>query len=155
MSGSSRAAVDAWESLFRAQSLLFQQFTESKAWQGRSPREYDVLYQLGRAGDAGLRQRDLTGRLFISQPSLSRMIERLVEEGLIERRPDPRDGRGALLALSTAGRELQRRIGAGHATDIAAAMRARLTDAELRELTRLTRKLAPSPDDAPDERSPR
>lgn len=139
--GQSRAAVEAWESLFRAQSLLFRNFSRSEVWQGRTTREYDVLYQLSRAGEEGMRQRDLTEKLIISQPSLSRMIDRLVEEGLIDRRPDPSDGRGALLALSAAGTKLQRRIGAGHAADIARTMRDRLSDDELRTLKLLTQKL--------------
>lgn len=139
----SALAVAAWEALFRAQSGLFREFAASPVWHGRSTREYDVLYQLGRAGEQGMRQRDLTDRLFISQPSLSRMIERLVQEGLINRCPDPNDGRGALLALSEAGRSLQRRIGAGHAADIARAMRARLSDDELRTLQALANKLSP------------
>lgn len=90
-----------------------------------------------------MRQRDLTDRLFISQPSLSRMIERLVNEGLIDRCPDPRDGRGAILKLSDAGRALQRQIGSGHAADIAQTMRGRLSESELRTLKELAERLAP------------
>lgn len=150
MGGASRsasaAAVEAWEALFRAQSSLFREFSASEVWHGRSTREYDVLYQLVRAGARGMRQRDLTDRLIISQPSLSRMIERLVQEGLIDRCPDPNDGRGALLALTEAGRELQRRIGAGHASDIARVMRERLTDEELMMLKSLAERLVPPVD---------
>lgn len=143
--GQARAAVEAWEALFRAQSVLFRQFARSEVWQGRTTRDYDVLYQLSRADEAGMRQRDLTDRLYISQPSLSRMIDRLVEEGLIHRRPDPSDGRGALLELSPDGRALQRRIGAGHAADIARTMRERLTEEELRTLRDLAERLVPPP----------
>lgn len=142
----SAAAVEAWEALFRAQSSLFREFSASEVWHGRTTREYDILYQLGRAGTRGMRQRDLTERLFISQPSLSRMIERLVQEGLIDRCPDPDDGRGALLALTEEGRELQRLIGTGHASDIARVMRERLTDDELSVLRSLAERLAPPVD---------
>ncbi|MGK0714632.1 MarR family winged helix-turn-helix transcriptional regulator [Leucobacter sp. W1153] len=142
-SGPAALAVEAWEALFRAQSILFRKFTETPIWHGRTTREYDILYQLGRDGERGMRQRDLTERLFIPQPSLSRMIERLVTEGLIDRSPDPRDGRGAILMLSETGRALQRRIGAGHASDIAQTMRDRLSEDELRTLKHLAEKLAP------------
>ncbi len=139
--GAAREAVAAWESLFRAQSELFRGFSQSPVWHGRTMREYDVLYQLSLAPEAGMRQRDLTDRLLISQPSLSRMIDRMVDEGLIDRSPDPRDGRGAMLCLTADGRALQRRIGAGHASDVAKAMRGRLSDAELVQLRQLTDRL--------------
>lgn len=140
-SGAVRDAVAAWESLLRAQSELFRDFSQSPVWRGRTMREYDVLYQLSRAPEGGMRQRDLTDRLLISQPSLSRMIDRMTDEGLIDRSPDPRDGRGAMLELTAQGRALQRRIGAGHANDVAQTMRSRLSDTELAQLRELTDRL--------------
>lgn len=138
-----RLAVDAWESLFRAQSMLFRRFSEAPVWQGRSMREYDVLYQLSLAAEGGMRQRDLMEHLLISQPSLSRLLDKLVGEGLLDRCPDPRDGRGALLNLTGEGRAVQRSIGAGHAQDIARAMTDRLGAAELRQLRELAERLVP------------
>lgn len=144
--GASHLAVTAWESMFRAQSQLFAGFADSSVWQGRSMREYDVLYQLSLlARDqlvGGACQRDLAARLLISQPSLSRLVDKLVAEGLIDRQPDPNDGRVALLTLTAEGAALQRRIGLGHAADVARAMRSRLSDDELVTLREITTKLA-------------
>ena len=127
----SRLALDACESLFRAQSVRYREFQESDAWAGRrSDRDYDVLYTLSR-DDAGMRQKDLTDCLLISQPSLSRLIERLVAEGLVARRPDPADRRGAILSLTETGRQLQRKIGAGHARDVTRALALRLTPEDI------------------------
>ncbi|MBK0419688.1 MarR family transcriptional regulator [Leucobacter sp. CSA1] len=136
-----RLAVEAWEALFRAQTVLFRRFSAAPVWQGRSTREYDVLYQLSLSGEEGVRQRDLMDRLMISQPSLSRLVDKLVGEGLVLRCPDPRDGRGALLSLSDSGLAVQRRIGAGHAKDVARAMSERLDPEELRRLRALAEKL--------------
>ena len=142
----SRLALDAWESLFRAQSVRYREFQESDAWAGRSDRDYDVLYTLSR-DDAGMRQKDLTDCLLISQPSLSRLIERLVAGGLVARRPDPADRRGAILSLTETGRQLQRKIGAGHARDVTRALALRLTPEEMSTLRDLARKLsAPLPE---------
>lgn len=142
----SRLALEAWESLFRAQATRYREFQASSVWGGRSDRDYDVLYTLSRR-DEGMRQKDLTECLLISQPSLSRLIERLVEERLVDRRPDPTDRRGAILSLTDAGRELQRKIGAGHARDVTRAMVERLSDDEMVLLRDLTRKLTAAPTD--------
>jgi DNA-binding MarR family transcriptional regulator len=40
-----------------------------------------------------------------SQPGLSRLVQRMEDDGLVERRPDPRDGRAAILALTRSGRQ--------------------------------------------------
>lgn len=135
-----RAALTAWESLFRAQVTLMGGFTASPVWAGRSTREYDVLYRLSGSPD-GLRQVELAGGLLISQPSLSRMLERLCGDGLVERTPDPADGRSSVHRLTSAGRELQREIGRAHARDVTAAMTGALTEDELTTLTALTQKL--------------
>lgn len=141
MSAHERLAVDAWEAMFRAQSTLFRRFQQAPVWADRNPREYDVLYQMSLAGGSGVRQRDLMNRLMMSQPSLSRVIDRLVTDDLIDRCPDPRDGRGALLSLTAEGSALQRRIGAAHAKDVAQALTSRLSDDELVQLRSLTQKL--------------
>lgn len=141
MSARERLAVDAWEAMFRAQSTLFRRFQQAPVWADRNPREYDVLYQMSLAGGSGVRQRDLMNRLMMSQPSLSRVIDRLVTDELIDRCPDPRDGRGALLSLTAEGSALQRRIGVAHAKDVAQALTSRLSDDELVQLRSLTQKL--------------
>ncbi len=40
----------------------------------------------------------------VSAPSMTRTVSRLAERGLVERHPDPRDGRQVLVALTPAGR---------------------------------------------------
>jgi DNA-binding MarR family transcriptional regulator len=80
--------------------------------------------------------------VLLSQPALSRMVDRLVERGLVERRPDPEDGRGVCLALTDAGRAAQRSIGRRHARGVARAVSARLDPDELRQLATLCAKLA-------------
>jgi len=39
-----------------------------------------------------------------SQPGLSRLVQRMEADGLVERRPDPDDGRATVLVTTTAGR---------------------------------------------------
>ena len=49
---------------------------------------------------------ELAARERIQRPTATRVLARLEEQGLIERMPDPRDGRSSLVTASKAGREL-------------------------------------------------
>ena len=42
--------------------------------------------------------------MLLSQPALSRMVDRMVERGFVRREADERDGRGVRLSLTEAGR---------------------------------------------------
>lgn len=46
----------------------------------------------------------------VKRPTATRILRGLEEEGLVERTPDPKDGRSALISLSTEGRERLRRL---------------------------------------------
>jgi DNA-binding MarR family transcriptional regulator len=49
---------------------------------------------------------ELAARERIQRPTATRVIVRLVENGLVERTPDPRDGRSSLVAATPSGRAL-------------------------------------------------
>jgi DNA-binding MarR family transcriptional regulator len=85
--------------------------------------ELAALHQLDRLGSA--RVGDLADLLGTHLPAASRVVSRLVEAGLVERREDPNDRRAKTLTLSKRGRTLidetsRERVGA--ATRVAAAM---------------------------------
>ncbi|MCF3118733.1 MarR family transcriptional regulator [Streptomyces arenae] len=44
----------------------------------------------------------------ISQPGLTQLVTRLEQDGLVERRPDPRDGRAVLVHITENGRQIWR-----------------------------------------------
>jgi MarR family transcriptional regulator for hemolysin len=69
---------------------------------------------LGRRPE-GVRQNQLADELGVEGPSLVRLLDRLVEHGLVERREDPLDRRAKLVHLTEAGRAHSRR--ASHALD--------------------------------------
>jgi DNA-binding MarR family transcriptional regulator len=140
MSGRARLANDAWESLLTVHATFMKSFAAEPIWGGVSMKEYDVLYALTKA-DAPVRLTDLHKRVLLSQPALSRMVDRLVERGLVERCEDDGDRRVVRLALTDAGRTCQREVGRAHARDVAAAMTAGVSNADLEELKRITRAL--------------
>jgi DNA-binding MarR family transcriptional regulator len=141
MPGRSNLANDAWEALLTAHAALIRQFGADGSWQEVSMREYDVLYTLSKCRQP-VRIGELHRHVLLSQPALSRMVDRLVERGLVERSPDPTDGRAVRLALTDAGRARQREVGLRHGRSVARALRAELTVEELRQLQALCRKLA-------------
>ena len=134
-------ANDAWEAMLNAHAVLMKQFAAEDIWTDVSMREYDVLYTLSKcAGPA--RISELGRHVLLSQPALSRLVDRLAERGLLARCADPADGRGVRLSLTAAGRDVQRRCGRAHARTVARAMSAGLTRAELGQLEEICRKLA-------------
>jgi DNA-binding MarR family transcriptional regulator len=140
---------DAWEALLSAHATLMKQFAAEDIWSDVSMREYDVLYTLSKCPEPQ-RISELNRHVLLSQPALSRLVDRLVERGLVERCADPADGRGVRLSLTDAGRVVQRRIGRRHARSVARAMTAGLTAAELAQLETICRKLAAAPMTASD-----
>jgi len=141
MPGHRHLANDAWEALLSAHAVLMKQFAAEDIWGDISMREYDVLYTLSKCPEP-IRIRDLNRHVLLSQPALSRLVDRLAERGLVERRSDPADGRCVLLTLSDAGRVVQRQIGRQHARSVARAMTAALDPAELGLLETICQELA-------------
>lgn len=141
MSDRTPLANEAWEALLAAHARLMKRFAAEDIWQDLSMREYDVLYTLSKSREP-LRLGELHRHVLLSQPALSRMVERLVERGLVERGADPRDRRGVRLSLTDAGRARQRQVGRRHARSVARAVTAELTAQEVRQLAAICGKLA-------------
>jgi len=64
---------------------------------------FDLLAQLDRAPD-GLTMGELSRRLMVTNGNVTGLIDRLVEEGLVERRPAPGDRRAQLVRLTKQGK---------------------------------------------------
>jgi DNA-binding MarR family transcriptional regulator len=137
-----RLAIDAWESLFRAQHEIFTQVSTDFAETSLSQAEYDVLLTVTRTPEMTARLRDVTRNMLISQPSVSRLIDRMVSRGLVSKCADPQDGRGALVRATPEGVRAFREIAREHGRSIAERMSI-LTDEELRTLRDLTARLRP------------
>ena len=134
-------ANDAWEELMAARSALMREFAARDVWEDISMKEYDVLYALSKCREP-ISLTELNRHVLLSQPAMSRMVDRLAGRDLVVRKVDPRDRRGVLLSLSDAGQELQLRIGRRHARDVARALGRALTRDEIRQLATIGRKLA-------------
>lgn len=121
MTAGTRLANEAWEALFRAQVVLLRTFAEDDIWIELSQNEYDVLYTLSKAPD-GLSMTEVNRGILMTQGGVSRLINRLVSRGLIERCVDPSDRRATSMRLTPEGAELQRTVGRRHARAVARTM---------------------------------
>jgi DNA-binding MarR family transcriptional regulator len=140
----SSAAVSAWESLFRAQVSVLRQLGREFPTGEISFNEYDVLFNLSRQDGKRLRIRDLSRHLLLTQPSVSRMVDRLVAKGLVTKESDPADGRGTFVCLTDAGNARYRRVAVTHAKSIDRHVGAALTTVELNSLRELTERIQAS-----------
>ena len=111
-----RLAVAAWESLFRAQHEVFREVSSDFCDDDLTQAEYDVLLTVTRGDEHAARLRDVTANMLISQPSVSRLVDRMVTRGLISKCPDPQDGRGAIVRAPDAGLAAFRRIATAQCT---------------------------------------
>ena len=131
----------AWEGFLQSQARLMQRLGHELEEAGKVPLStYDVLFQLAEAGGR-LRLRDLVDRVVLSQPGLSRKVARLEEEGLVERLPDPTDGRGVVVKLSRSGRAALRSAAVVHIAGVERAFTDRISDDEAQVLARVFARL--------------
>ncbi len=73
--------------------------------------DYGVLAALRRAGEPyQLSPSNLYSRLQRSSGGMTKILKRLEERGLVERSPDPLDGRGSVVSLSERGLDAQERV---------------------------------------------
>ena len=139
----SEAVVDAWIALNRAQQTALLKIERafrhaklpSHAW-------YDVLWELARAGESGLRPFEIERQMLIAQSNISRLIDRLVEHGYVERRPCEEDGRGQYVVITPAGREMRKRMWTVYARAISEAVGHHFSEREATNLASLLARLA-------------
>jgi DNA-binding MarR family transcriptional regulator len=86
-------------------SRLLRNYIDHRAKQrGTTRAQWIVLFRLRQ--NEGLSQVDLADVLELQPISLVRLLDRLVEHGLLERRHDPKDRRANRLFLTAKGRKL-------------------------------------------------
>jgi DNA-binding MarR family transcriptional regulator len=139
----SDAVVDAWIALNRAQQAALLRIERAFRDAALPPSAwYDVLWELDKAGTAGLRPFELERRRLIAQSNVSRLIDRLVEAGYVERLPCEEDARGQRVVITPAGREMRKRMWPVYARAIVEAVGRRVSEREAETLGRLLGKLA-------------
>lgn len=138
-------AVSAWESLFRAQVTIMRELTATFPTGQISFNEYDVLFNLTNQPERRARLKELTHHLLLTQPSISRLVDRLSTKGVVEKLSDPGDARGIIVALTPLGYDVFRSTAVGHAEAISRRVGGTLSSDELQQLMELCTKLRLGP----------
>jgi DNA-binding MarR family transcriptional regulator len=117
----SREEMRAWRGLLRAHACLVKALDgELDVAHGLPLISYEVLVYLEEADDERMRMCDLAASILLSRSGLTRLVDRLERDGLIERRSCDHDARGAYATLTIEGRE---RLAAARETYIAGVRR--------------------------------
>lgn len=102
---------------------------------------YDVLVQLAEAPDRALRMTELADRVLLSRSGLTRLVDRLVADGLVRREPCASDARGLNAVLTDEGYQRLRAAWPTHLAGVRATVIDRLSPRELDRLGTLLAKL--------------
>lgn len=110
-------AAEWHELMSRYQRLTCALDRELSTAHGLSASEFEVLQQLHEARPQSLRMGELADGAHLSQSALSRLVTRLVDDGLVQRADCPNDRRSLFVELTAAGerryaeaRPTQRRV---------------------------------------------
>jgi DNA-binding MarR family transcriptional regulator len=96
--------LDTWRAFLSAHALLTRRLDEDlRAGEGLTLGEYSALLQVAEAPGRSLRMNQLATGIFLSRSGVTRLIDRLEADGLIERSTCTDDGRGALAVLTDSG----------------------------------------------------
>ncbi len=105
--------------------------------------EHSVLQQLVMSG-GHLRMSELADTVLLSPSGVSRLVDRLAAEGLLERRPCEADGRAVHAAITDRGRALLAEAASGFTIALRRLFVGRYTPEEYEQLAALLLRVAPS-----------
>jgi DNA-binding MarR family transcriptional regulator len=102
--GDRTARLAVWQAYLQIHSTMIRLLEEHlEQEEGLPLLWYNALTCLSQAPDHTLRLQELAEAIHMSQSGLTRLLDRMVEMGLIERRPCPQDRRGLYAALTPIG----------------------------------------------------
>lgn len=133
----SATELGAWRGFLRAHSALIRALdAELVAVHGLPLRSYEVLVHLHDAPRRRLRMAELSRSVLLSPSGVTRLVDRLEEDGLVCRRRCELDGRGYWAELTDAGAA---KLATARVTHLAGVRRLFLDQLDARERERLGR----------------
>jgi DNA-binding MarR family transcriptional regulator len=93
-------------SIMRVQQLLLSDFDATVGRHGLTFARYEALVLLAFSRQGRLPMSKIGQRLMVHPTSVTNIVQRLAAAGLVERDPNPADGRGMLATITPRGREV-------------------------------------------------
>jgi DNA-binding MarR family transcriptional regulator len=126
-----------WRAFLTAHAWVTRRLDdELRAEHDLSLAEYDALLTIAEAPGRRIRMRQLADRVVLSKSGVTRLIDRLVLDGLVERDACLTDARGAEAVLTPAGLDRLRRASRTHLRGVAEHFLGAVDDADLAVIER-------------------
>ena len=141
---SSATRLGSWRGFLRVHATLIRDLgAELEASEGMTISAFDVLVQLAEAPKQRLRMAELADAVLLTPSGLTRLVDRLVGEGLVERVKCEDDGRSTYAAMTREGRRRFRAASRRHVAGVRTRFVDQLTPAEHDALDALWARLLP------------
>lgn len=142
--------LGAWRGLLRTHAMLVKRLdAELEATHGLALTSYEVLLNLSHADEHKMRMCDVADSVLLSRSGLTRLIDRLEREGLVERVSCADDARGAFARLTEAGVAKFREAQSTHLEGIRQHFLQHFDDAELGLLAEAWQRVGTPTGDGP------
>ena len=134
--------IDAWPTFFKSYNRVHN-IMEAKMKEAGFPslEIYDVLWILEKSPDQHLRFVDLGEKVYLSRSNVTRLCERLEEQGLIERTRCPKDKRGVYAMITPLGLKLRKDMWKVYGSLIEEMFSKKMTQTEHKEVIRILKKV--------------
>jgi DNA-binding MarR family transcriptional regulator len=134
----------AWRGLLRAQACLAKRLDAELEQAHRLPMtSYEVLHHLADANGGRMRMCDLAEQAQLSRSGLTRLVDRLEREELLERCSCEHDARGSYACLTETGRERLEEARGTHLAVVRKHFFSHFSESELGVLADMWERIAP------------
>lgn len=138
------AELAAWRGMLHVNTTLIGELdAELQADFGVSLSAYDALITLADCEEGRLRMAELADRALLSRSGMTRLVDRLAKDGLVERERCDSDARGAYARLTDKGEALLARARPAHRESVRRRFHSRLEEDQLRQLAEVWERLVP------------
>jgi DNA-binding MarR family transcriptional regulator len=137
--------IAAWKGMLRAHRDVVAGLDAQLEREHSLPlSSYEVLMVLADAEGGRARMGELADQLLLSRSGLTRLVDRLVRQGWVERAPCEDDARGLFASITQSGRAKLETARPAHLDGVRKTFLSRLSDSDLQALSRAWKRLAES-----------
>jgi DNA-binding MarR family transcriptional regulator len=133
--------VEAWRMLLLAHAGAVRAIEGDVGRRGIPLGWYDVLLELNGARGRRLRMQELSDRVVLSRTRVSRLVDEMARQGLVEKQPDDTDRRSTWASITDDGRAALRRTAPVYLAGIEEHFAQHLTAAEQRSVAHALSKV--------------